>query len=165
MKVYIEKMESRHIAEIMEIEKLVFPSPWSKRFFFHELQSVYARSFVAILEDGITQRVVGYICSWVVHDECSINKIACHTSHQRMGIASMLFKNLLYETFLTGVRFFSLEVREFNTVAQLFYQKFKFIRTGKRKHYYSDTHEDAIVMELHITELPCWEERTRTVNL
>jgi ribosomal-protein-alanine N-acetyltransferase len=152
-------MELKHIEYVIELEREAFPTPWPKNFFFQDLQSDYAQNFVSVLENGVAEKVVGYICAWTIHDECSINKIACHCRYRRMGIGAMLLKHLMKESYIKGARIFSLEVREFNIAAQSFYQKFNFIKTGIRKGYYSDTKEDAIVMGLYVSELLDREEK------
>lgn len=151
--VSIKKMELKHIEYVMKLEREAFPSPWPKNFFIQDLQSDCAQNFVSVLENDIEEKVVGYICAWTIHDECLINKIACHCRYRRMGIGAMLLKHLMKEAYIKGAKIFSLEVRESNIAAQSFYQKFDFIKTGIRKAYYTDTKEDAIVMGLHVSEL------------
>ena len=40
----------------------------------------------------------------------------------------------------------TLEVRKSNLLAQALYEKYRFLKVGVRKRYYSDNHEDAIIM-------------------
>jgi len=141
-------MELRHIDAVMEIEQACFADPWSYTLFYQELNTEHGRSFVAVQEDMGTLPVAGYICSWVVHDECTINKIACVNTHRRKGIGRKLMEKLLGEGIVQGVRLFLLEVRESNREAQLFYEQFGFSQTGLRRGYYSDTGEHAVIMEL-----------------
>ena len=50
------------------------------------------------------------------------------------------------EAYLLRIERITLEVRDSNTAAQSLYEKLGFVRVGRRKGYYSDNNEDAIIM-------------------
>ncbi|HKB08668.1 MAG TPA: GNAT family N-acetyltransferase, partial [Candidatus Polarisedimenticolia bacterium] len=62
------------------------------------------------------------------------------------GVGSRFLKFLLSYASSQGCREVTLEVRPSNDVALHLYHSSGFAPVGRRKHYYSDTHEDAIVM-------------------
>jgi len=157
-------MKLEHIDQVMEIERMAFPSPWPQSFFLQELNPHYAQSFVSVFLQGGIERVVGYICAWTVHDECSVNKIACQREFRKAGIGTRLLKHLIKEAFLVGARTFFLEVRDSNLEARSFYQKGGFVQAGRRKGYYADTKEDAVVMALHLPYAQEEETDQRTVT-
>ena len=68
------------------------------------------------------------------------------------GIGKALISELLSLCSKDGITSFTLEVRESNIVAQNLYKSFGFIEEGKRKAYYSDNNEDAIIMWLNVTK-------------
>ena len=165
MHIIIGQMARRHITQVIEIEQSAFPTPWPEHFFLQEIASHCGQSFVAVLNQGCWEKVVGYVCAWTVHDECSINKIACSSAYRRMGIGSMLLAHLIHAAYQRGARFFLLEVRMRNVAAQLFYRECDFQPIGIRKRYYSDTGEDAIVMQRHVAHCSAKDDAIKTLTL
>jgi len=153
MEITVKNMHSGHIPSVLAIEREAFPSPWSEKLFLQELAAVHSQSYVAVTHPALLEEVVGYICAWVVHDECVINKIACHAACRRSGVGRQLLQHLTYSAYQRGASFFSLEARESNTAAQLLYKKMGFVQAGIRKDYYPETGENAIVMVLSLDGL------------
>jgi len=150
MDISIINMAPEHIGSVIGIERDSFSTPWPKYFFSQEIQSNYGLCFVAVFNVTMADKVAGYICARTVRDQCAINKIACHFGYRRKGIASILVKYLMQEASRKGIKTFFLEVRESNAGSQKFYQKIGFIMTGIHRGYYTETGEDAIVMEFHV---------------
>ena len=86
--------------------------------------------------------------AWLLVDEAHIATIAVDKDYQRVGIASKLICTALTELVNKGAILATLEVRESNQAAQALYQQFGFQAVGRRKAYYKDNHEDAILMTL-----------------
>ncbi len=149
MRVCIEKMEPKHIDEVVEIEKVSFSSPWTKVMYAQEIGREHSDCFVLIVND----EVVAYISSWIVLDECTINKIACRSNLRRCGYGTMLLNHLIKKVHANSVKDLLIEVRESNDEAMAFYKKSGFIIKGLRKGYYSDAKEDAVLMLLDIETL------------
>jgi ribosomal-protein-alanine N-acetyltransferase len=94
---------------------------------------------------------LGYIILYSVADEAHILNIAVHPQYRGKGCASSLIKHVLdYFEEKKDVHEFFLEVREGNMGAIRLYQHFGFEMIGKRKKYYSETNEDALVMCLTV---------------
>ncbi len=146
MRLCIEKMESKHIDEVVEIEKASFSSPWTKAMYTQETDLENSNCFVIIVEEEL----VAYISSWIVLDECTINKIACRSDLRRRGYSTILLNYLIQKVCGNSVKVLLIEVRESNDTARAFYKKSGFIIKGLRKGYYSDTKEDAILMSLDV---------------
>lgn len=88
------------------------------------------------------QEVVGFLAVQTVLDEMEILQIAVKTDSQGRGIASQLMsavKDWEGDIFL--------EVRESNVPAQALYARQHFTEIGKRKNYYRNPMEDAVVMK------------------
>jgi [ribosomal protein S18]-alanine N-acetyltransferase len=92
--------------------------------------------------------VVGMVVGWLLVDEMHIATIATHPDYRRQGIASKLLLHTLLKSMDEGARTSFLEVRESNLAAQEMYLKFGYEKTGRRKRYYRDNDEDAILMLL-----------------
>jgi purine-nucleoside phosphorylase len=145
--VNIEPMRIRHIPEILEIENEVFSSPWSEDMFRFELaRGRISRLYVAVLND----RVVGYLMAWFLHDEVHLINIAVAAQYQHQKLGSRLLEFLIAEANAVLARFITLEVRKSNRMAQTFYRSFHFEQIGINEQYYSDDHEDAVLLMLDL---------------
>ncbi len=149
MKIAVRKMDPEHVDAVMEIENRSFPSPWTRESFLSDINASYTSDLVAVRGQDC-ELVLGYVAAWIVHDECMINKIACHPDHRHRGVATLLLKTLIEKAKMEGASGFYLEARQSNIPAIRFYQSFGFVKHGKRKNYYSDTGEDAVVMNLAV---------------
>lgn len=144
-------LEEAHIPAILDIERLVNTAPWSERSFRNELDHPHGFFLVALL-DGI---IVGYGGFWMVIDEAHITTVAVSKSHQREGIGTKLVIELLRRAKETGMTCSTLEVRAGNESAIKLYEKMGYVIAARRKAYYPDNKEDALVMWLH--HLQNWE--------
>ena len=86
-------------------------------------------------------------------DEVHIATLATHPDFRRQGIAQKLLTHTLRYTSDEGAVSSFLEVRESNLAAQEMYCKFGYENTGRRKRYYKDNDEDAILMTLSKIEV------------
>lgn len=143
MAVAIEPMQVIDLQEILVIEKLSFPIPWSKQAFLYELLTNEYALYLAARENG---QVCGYVGMWLVTDEGHITNLAVHPAYRRRGIGRLLLKNLIKEGKKRGLRRLTLEVRCSNLVAQSLYMELGFTKAGVRPSYYQDNHEDALIM-------------------
>jgi ribosomal-protein-alanine N-acetyltransferase len=139
----IQPMQASHLPGVLEIEKDVFPAPWSEGMFRQELsRKAASRMRVAMFK----KKVVGYYLIWFLEDMVHLINIAVAGRFHRKGIGTVLLDEILAEATNNGKRYIALEVRVSNKTAQLFYDKFHFDKIGVRKRYYSDNFEDAVLM-------------------
>ena len=136
------------ILQIAEIEKLSFSDPWSEQSLKEELTTPFSEYFVC-RKDG---KVLGYIGTRIIFDECDITNIAVHPDFRRCKIATVLFSELHRSLQSRNVKSVNLEVREGNAPARAFYGKCGFSQCGLRKNYYRNPDEDAILMTLILGE-------------
>lgn len=144
----IEKLTEKDIAEIAELDKLCFSVPWSYNSFLAELQNPIARYLVA----KHSGRCIGYCGFWVAYDCGDITNIAVHPDYRRRGIGSMLVSSMLSLARNESLGSMNLEVRRSNIAAQNLYSKYGFEIMGTRKGYYSDNHEDALIMVVSLED-------------
>ena len=85
-------------------------------------------------------------CLWAILEEAHIIILAIHPQFQRQGLGQALLWALLTKANYRQLERATLEVRESNLAAVSLYQKFWFKEAGRRKRYYEDTGEDALVM-------------------
>ena len=92
--------------------------------------------------------LIAYLCVGVqlgLH-EMEVYNIAVHTAYRRHGLASRLLASVLPLAYDAGIEQVFLEVREHNAPAIALYRRFGFEECGRRKAYYADSGEDALVM-------------------
>jgi ribosomal-protein-alanine N-acetyltransferase len=92
--------------------------------------------------------VQGFIAGRVVGEEWEIENIAVAGPVRRRGLGTRLLGEFLDMARGRGAEAVFLEVRESNLEARQFYEKWAFLQTGRRKDYYRDPEEDAIVYRL-----------------
>lgn len=140
----IERMRPGDLPDVLVIERASFSMPWSRGAFLYEIeQNQVARCWVA-RDDG---RIVGYICLWEVADELHVTNVAVHPDARRRGTARALLDSVFTRARAAGSRIVLLEVRPSNAEAIALYDSFGFRVIGRRRGYYYDTGEDALVME------------------
>ena len=138
----IVRMNESHVAAVAELEKICFSDPWSEKSVASELNNKLALWLVAE-EEG---RVAGYIGSQTCGDESDVMNVAVHPDFRRRGIAEALVKDLVDQLKAIGSRCLTLEVRASNAPAIALYEKMGFVEVGRRKNYYRNPREDALIM-------------------
>lgn len=139
-------MKREHLKGVLEIENTSFPTPWSEMAFAHEITgNDFAYYIVAISGE----KVAGYAGMWIILDEGHVTTLAVHPANRRQSIGQRLLAELIAEALRRGCTKMTLEVRPSNLSALDLYEKMGFISYGVRPGYYTDTHEDAIIMWKH----------------
>ena len=137
------RMRRRHLRKVLWIEGRVYPRPWSTALFLSEIAQRGTRTYLVAKHEG---EVVGYAGMMFLGFEAHITNIAVDPHWHGHKIGSRLLIALVTEAIARGADRVSLEVRVTNEIAQSMYEKFGFSVTGKRKGYYIETNEDALVM-------------------
>jgi len=154
----IRDATAQDLPRIIEIERLAFPTPWSLKSFERELTLPFSRITVAVVSDsddnaGGQKKTAGFLCRWLVADECHILNIAVDPDLRRHGVGMYLMSGALAEAISKQATCVTLEVRRANVAARQLYRKLKFEERRLRRHYYGPG-EDAIVMELQLPSAP-----------
>jgi len=145
--VIIEPLRRRHLADILAIEHVSYPKPWSRGVFQSELELTRGSDrYYIVARSGTT--VIGYAGLMFVVGDAHVTNIAVSSDRQRRGIATRLLAELAWEAINRGCDAMTLEVRVSNIGAQSLYRRFGFVPAGVRQRYYENT-EDAIVMWCH----------------
>lgn len=143
MELELQPMQAKHLNGVLSIERVSFPSPWSRQAFLGEIYHNEFASYFVCLKDG---QVIGYGGMWVVLDEAHITNIAVHPDYRGQKVGKFILEGLLHQAALSGANRVTLEVRASNKIAQRLYANAGFVHTGIRKGYYTDTGEDALLM-------------------
>lgn len=136
------KMNETHVLQIAELEKICFSDPWSETSIASELNNKLSLWMVAI----DNERVVGYVGSQTILGETDMMNIAVHPDYRKQGIGTALIVGLIGALELRGSHSLMLEVRASNISAISVYEKLGFSEVGRRKNYYRNPKEDALIM-------------------
>ena len=138
----IVKMNESHVSQVAELEKICFSDPWSENSVASELNNKLAFWLVAE-EEG---RLAGYVGSQTVCNETDMMNVAVHPDFRRRGIAEALVNGLVEKLKSKGSHCLTLEVRASNAPAIALYEKLGFSEIGRRKNYYRNPREDALIL-------------------
>jgi len=92
-----------------------------------------------------TQTLIGLGCLWAILEEAHITILAIDPRFQGRGLGQALLWALLKSACDRQLERATLEVRSSNLTAISLYQKFGFQEAGRRRGYYEDTGEDALI--------------------
>jgi ribosomal-protein-alanine N-acetyltransferase len=147
----ISRMTEHDLLEVVEIEEASGLSRWGWNAYHTELmQEGGVLMFVARglggerLSSGV--RIKGFIAARLIADELHVNNVAVRSEYHRFGIGSALLLTVLEEARRMGAQLAFLEVRASNAAAQALYMRCGFSVTGRRRNYYSEPSEDALIM-------------------
>jgi [ribosomal protein S18]-alanine N-acetyltransferase len=168
----VRTMTEADIVQVAAIERESFPTTWPQTSYKRELANNLARYIVVIdrgqppvrqdepprrrslfglfnRRDGIartTDYIAGYVGVWLMVDQAHIVAIAVRASYRGLGLGELLLAEAIDLARENNQESVTLEVRKSNLIAQRLYDKYRFLKVGTRRRYYSDNHEDAVVM-------------------
>ena len=145
--IHIERMRAEDLEEVMAIERVSFLSPWTRNMFLRELRDSPPSHFLVA---RIDESIVGYGGFCPVINKARISNLAVRPDFRRKRIGEKLLTAMLELAESRGIKEIALEVRAGNGPAQNLYAKFGFKITGRRRRYYEDTGEDALIMSLKL---------------
>jgi ribosomal-protein-alanine N-acetyltransferase len=185
-------MTEADIAQVAAIEHESFPTTWPQTAYRRELSNNLARylvvvdrshapvqpddvpsrqSFFARFRRGrqpvspTTDYIVGYIGVWLMVDEAHIVAIAVREAYRGQGLGERLLADAIELALDNDQESVTLEVRKSNDVAQRLYEKYRFLKVGMRKRYYSDNHEDAVIMTTPPIQADAYREHLEYLRL
>ena len=146
------RLTRTHLSDVAALERLCFGEPWSERA-LELLLTDWALGIVAE-RDG---RAVAYVGMLIALDEGQITNVAVHPDLRRAGLGAAVVEAMVVEARRLGLTQISLEVRASNQAAIALYRRFGFFEAGRRKGFYRDPREDALVMILEMQNLAASE--------
>lgn len=134
-------LEREHIKKIAELEAVCFSEPWSEQAILDAF--VIGTKFFVAMQNC---QVLGYMGISCIIDEGYITNIAVFPEHRNKGVATALLQNAFQMAKEINLAFISLEVRPSNHTAISIYERLGFKEEGKRKGFYNNPKEDALIM-------------------
>jgi ribosomal-protein-alanine N-acetyltransferase len=154
----LELMREADIGTVQEIEREIFSTPWPRNAYYRELASRSSAHYVVLRQEGAVEKpigfqsseldptIIGYGGMWRMYDEAHVTTIGVRRDVQHRGYGRILFAGLVQAAYDMGAKWVTLEVRVSNENAMHMYEAFGFKVIGRRKGYYTDNGEDAVVM-------------------
>ena len=139
----IRKAELADIPRLVELSSETHTaSQWNAQQFLRLINASEKLCLVADEED----RAYGFAIAGIAADEMEIENILVAESHRLRGWGRELLQRLLDHAREHAIKKVFLEVRESNLPAIMLYRSFGFRETGRRKDYYSNPTEDALML-------------------
>ena len=137
----IKAMKEAQVPQIAALERVCFSDPWSEKSILSELENPLSCWLVAM--DG--EHLAGYVGSQTVLGETDMMNLAVDPDYRRKGLGKELILSLIEALRQRGSRCLTLEVRDSNAPARALYEGLGFQEIGRRKNYYRNPKEDALI--------------------
>lgn len=138
----IRRMQEEDLAEAARIEQICFQENWSARL----LRESFLCSWNIMLGAEEEGRLIGYGAASVIAGEGEIQRIAVLPEFRGKGRGRKLLDELVNHAKKQGAKVLALEVRESNLPARKLYISAGFLEEARRKDYYRNPKEDAVIM-------------------
>jgi len=158
-RVHIRWMIRRDMPEVLQSEQLSFEYAWTEEDFLRCLRQRNCIGMVA--EHG--EKVVGFMIYELHKNKLHILNFAVHAQWRRHGVGAQMVAKLISKLSSHRRTRITLEVRETNLVAQLFFRKQEFRAVRVLRAFYEDSGEDAFLMEYRFGD-DTGDDFTETVN-
>ncbi|MBU1318023.1 MAG: ribosomal protein S18-alanine N-acetyltransferase [candidate division Zixibacteria bacterium] len=135
--------------DVCRIENDTFTDAWPRSVFEDDIKSEMTYCPVARNASG---ELVGYACLMLFADEAHLTNIATSPQQRGNGIGTQMMDHLIEKAKATGCHAMFLDVRASNSAAISLYNKYRFSELYRRKLYYRNPPEDAVVMVLPLGE-------------
>ena len=151
LKVSIDRMTEHDLVEVCAIEEMTHLSVWGWDAYHNEMQSgMDTIMLVGRVASGAQYEIAGFIVARVIADELHVNNVAVRPECRGQGLGSALLQTTLDQARQRNATVAQLEVRAGNDQARKLYERSGFTIAGRRKNYYRDPTEDALLMNLQL---------------
>lgn len=141
-------MTEQTVPQVADLEHRSFSTPWSEKSIREELSNEWALWYVALEGDSF----LGYIGIQYGLDGGDIMTIATEPDYRGKSIGKALIRHVLEIFKEKHLQYLTLEVRPSNAPALKLYETLGFSQVGKRKNYYRNPTEDALLLTLQLEE-------------
>ncbi len=162
----IQKMRHEHISSVVELDRLCFGGLWNAQGYQRELESPNSDLLILVISQNTEDRneevvfkssnfqsqftynhsIIGIGCLWAILEEAHITILGVHPQYQGLGFGQLLLYSLMRSAWERGLERATLEVAASNISALSLYYKFGFQDVGRRRRYYQQTGEDALIL-------------------
>ena len=155
MSIIFKSMDKSNVRAVAQLSKECFSHPWSEASYYEELDNPLSFTVVAVKSPQApnSEIAVGFINARIINDEVYINNIAVKKEFRRKGIGKSLLSALEKKAIKVNASFITLEVRESNFPAVSLYASLGYEISGKRKKFYREPVENAVLMTKKLPQL------------
>jgi len=154
IKLHIRWMIRRDMPEVLSIESGCFDHPWTEEDF---LQALRQRNCIGMVAEH-EERVIGFMIYELHRTRLHPLNFGVHSGYRRLGVGKQMINKLLTKLSHHRRTRVTLAVREGNLTAQLFFKKQSFVATKVLRKFYSDSGEDAYLMQFHLANAELEED-------
>ncbi len=158
---HIRWMIRRDMPEVLNIEAQSFEFPWSEDDFIRCLRQRNCIGMVAECDE----QVVGFMIYELNRNLLHVLNFAVRSDFRRRGLGSQMLDKLVGKLSQQRRNRITLEVRESNLAAQLFFRRAGFRAVSVLRDYYEDTTESAYVMSYAVDSLEAAQPENRITRL
>lgn len=136
------------LAAILAVERSAHRAAhWSAEHYEERIRNQPAAACFLVAESGDKTTILGFLCARIIGiaGEWEIENVVVDEEFRRQGIGSLLMQSLVDNWEASAGRVLLLEVRESNTAARALYERHGLSEVGRRRAYYRDPAEDAIL--------------------
>lgn len=148
LEIRLRDMTAEDLDRVTALERLTFSDPWPRQSFEEILANPSWHGLVACAGEVI----VGYAMFLIVSKESHLANISVDPAWRRKSVARRLLEHILNVVRTHGCELLLLEVRVSNRPAIVFYERHGFREMYRRKNYYRQPPEDALVMVMYLDE-------------
>ncbi len=156
----IDRMTMEDVEQVLLLERTCFGEGWTSTPFDRELSREDCSYFLA--KDNNT--LIGYSGSWLILEELHVIIMAVHPDYRRKKIGQKLLIELINDGLKNNAKWVTLEVKVTNMEAQRLYEKFGFSVKGRRKNYYQQDRQDALIMWTDDIGTPEYQEKLAAIE-
>ncbi len=142
--IIIREADEEQSLDIVALGEKIFKNSWNEQMVNTSIYGSYDEVLVAMAGDEL----VGYLIYTAPCEDCELLRIAVKDSYRRLGIGRSLIDEMVTRCADKDGENIFLEVRESNETAISLYEKIGFAEISRRKEYYRDPKEDAVIMKL-----------------
>ena len=142
----LRPLTAADLPALAALEGACFSHPWTERQLTADLENDLLTHLGAVSPEGA---LLGYAQVRTILDEGTLERIAVAPQYRRQGVAEALLRRLM-EDGKDRLAFLTLEVRAGNAPAVGLYEKLGFQAVGRRKNYYREEGEDALLMTAYL---------------
>ena len=137
------------VADVAAMERACYSDPWPASSF--ATLSTNDRVFFVVARAADSDALLGFAIAWYVMDEGELANLAVAPETRRRGIGQALLHAVTSDALGRGTAELYLEVRESNSAARRLYEAAGFEQVGRRKRYYRQPEEDALILRRTLT--------------
>ena len=140
--------------EVLDIERLCFEFPWSKKDFVRRLRYKNCIGMVAEVGEKKDRQIIGYMIYELYKGRIELMNLAVESTTWKKGVGRALIERLIAKLTPNRRRAITAMVREHNTDAHEFFKAIGFKARGVIQHYYpqEDTSEDGYLFRYRYEE-------------